>query len=357
MILLVLIPAVIVLAVLERIWAPAALKALRFKGNCDHALAEPGETITWSATVENQSRLPIPFVRLRENLPAEAQLMEEAKWIHSRCNKGLLYWHVVERMSMRPWQRTTRSIRFSIGQRGEYPLGEYQMAAGDLLGLYELSAGGDGQKIVIMPPLAQNRQALKTMGGFLGEISVRRFILEDPILTVGFRDYTGREPMKSISWTRTAQTGAMQVKQHDFTAEQTVQVLLNVENGSPEEIEGCFRLTRTVCEELERKKIPFGLRTNGNLPGPVSKLFRVQDGLGESHLNTILYGLGRADYTRYHSFRTLARLALAHRKSNESYIVITPMVTELERAVVKALESATVNPVCVLVGKDEVREG
>ena len=61
MILLVLIPAVIVLAVLERIWAPAALKALRFKGSCDHALAEPGETITWSATVENQSRLPIPF--------------------------------------------------------------------------------------------------------------------------------------------------------------------------------------------------------------------------------------------------------------------------------------------------------
>ena len=42
------------------------------------------------------------------------------------------------------------------------------------------------------------------LSGFLGDVSVRRFIYEDPVLTTGFREYTGREPMKHISWTQSA---------------------------------------------------------------------------------------------------------------------------------------------------------
>ena len=40
-----------VLAALEYYWANYGLDALRFKGEVDHTLAEPGEVVTWSATV------------------------------------------------------------------------------------------------------------------------------------------------------------------------------------------------------------------------------------------------------------------------------------------------------------------
>ena len=345
---LILVLTVIILTVLERYWMPAALNALGREGRCDKYLAEPGETVTFICRVENRSRLPIPFVRLQEHFPAEAQLLEDPAWVQSHCRRGSQWLHIDRRISLAPMQSAGKSIRFSLPKRGTYRVGNGSIAAGDLLGLREKSRECDGTSVVVMPERSQNRKNLDTAGGFLGDISVRRFILEDPILTVGFRDYTGREPMKAISWKRTAITGSMQVKQYDYTSEQTAVVLLNLSGASGEMLEECLRLTRSVCEQLEQKKIPFSLRTNGNLPGPVGKLFFLTEGLGESHLNTILYALGRADDTCFYSFPTLVRQALRSRRYSDAYIIVTPPLNPSERSAAGQLESAGGNPLCVL---------
>lgn len=346
----------VVLAVMEYFWAPYSIKALKFTGKCDHQLAEPGEVVTWQGKVENTSRLPIPFVRLMEKFPTEAVPHGDGEWIRTHCHQSMMQWYVEEKLSLGPRQSKTRTVQFSIDRRGCHQIGSYQMSAGDLLGFREASAVGDWQNIVIMPERSKNMKNLQAIGGFLGDISVRRFILEDPILTVGFRDYTGREPMKAISWTRTAATGSLQVKQYDHTAEQHIVVLLNVEGGGEADLEECFRLVRSVCEQLEQKKIPYGFRTNGNLPGPLGKLFHLSEGLGHRHLNTILYGLGQADDTCYGAFRHLTQRTLKHRRSNESYIVITPPITETSRACINSLMAAVGNGVCVLEGRGEAEQ-
>jgi len=345
--------AAILLAVLEYYWAPYVLKALRFHGSCSKTLAEPDEIVTWSGTVENTRKLPVPFVRLMEKFPKDAHVKESDDWVKYHCHNSMLQWYVEEKMSLLPLQSRTRSVRISFPARGVYSIGSYQMAAGDLLGFREVSTVGDWQEIVIMPERSHNKVSLDALGGFLGDISVHRFILEDPILTVGFRDYTGREPMKSISWTRTATAGSLQVRQYDHTAERHVMILLNVDGASGDELEEAFRLMRSVCEALEQKKIPYGFRTNGNLTGPVGKLFWIPEGLGSRHMNTILYGLGRADDTCYYSFRYLTDRTLRNRKSNESYIVITPPLTDRSRSCLKKLESVVGNGVCLLIAKGE----
>lgn len=346
--------AVIALTFLERKWAPYALHLIQFHGQCDKVLAQPGDTVTWSSTVENHSRLPIPFIRLEVRFSNALKVKESAHWVRTHCRNGIQQWSAEERLAVMPRQSCTRTVSFTADQRGEHTLGRCRLSVGDLLGFRETGLEFNPDRIVFMPEPAKNGKSLQAVGGFLGDLSVRRFILEDPILTIGFRDYTGREPLKDVSWTRTAMTGKLQVKQYDHTAEQTVTVLLNTEDGTPEELEGAFRLMRSVCEELEGKKIPFGLRTNGNLPGPVGKLFRLSEGLGSQHLNTILYSLGRADYTCYHSFRHLVRKTLDHRKSNESYIVVSPRQSAACTAAIRQLEAASGNPVCVLYGSWEV---
>lgn len=346
--------AIILLAVLEKYWAPAAMKRLRFHGKCDRAWAAPGEPVTYSVTVENPSRLPIPFIRAEENFPVEARIQGDPRWLEQHLREGIYQQHVEERFSLKPRQSVCRSVEFTMPQRGVYNLGLCRLAVGDLLGFRELGRECSRQKLVVIPEPAKDPGMLDAFGGFLGDISVRRFILEDPILTVGFRDYTGREPMKAISWTRSAAAGTLQVKQYDHTAEQTIVVVLDVEGGRPEELEGCFRLARSVCEELERRKFPYGFRTNGNLPGPVGKFFFLPEGLGENHLNGILYGLGRADYTCYHSLSTLARQTVQKRKKNESYILITPGDSAETRKAVAMLE-ASGGHTCVLTGRKEAR--
>lgn len=356
MIYVLIILAVIVLAVLEYYWANHSLKALRFKGQTDRILAEPGEEITWNATVENLSRMPIPFVRLTASFPVDATLHSERSGFRVRPGISFTSRPVEEKMSLRPRRRATRKVRFSFSKRGQYSFAGYHLASGDLLGFKETFKSGDAERIVIMPERSKQQVSLDALGGFLGDISVRRFILEDPILTMGFRDYTGREPMKSISWTRSATAGSLQVKQFDHTAEQHVMVLLNTEGANDEEFEECLRLTRTVCEKLEQKKIPYGFRTNGNISGPVGKIFHMAEGLGDRHLNTLLYGLGRADDTCFYSFRYLAEETLKYRSSNESYIIITPPLEDAARAAVRKLENAVGNSLCILTAKAEKDE-
>lgn len=344
--------AALVLALLEHFWAPRALRALRFKGGTDRAIAEPDEAVTWTGTVENHSRLPIPFVRLTENFPLQARPVADKEWTESHCSRSMTQWYVEEKLSLRPHQSISRRVKLSFPERGLYNIGSYRLSAGDLLGFREAYKTGDWQEIVIIPRRSQSPGAVEALGGFIGDISVRRFILEDPILTLGFREYTGREPMKNISWTRSAAAGELLVKQFDHTAEQHVMVLLNTEGAAPGELEECFRLMRTVCETLEQKKIPYGLRTNGSLPGPVGKVFHMAEGLGSRHLGTILYSLGRADATCFYSFNYLSRSTLMHRKSGESYIVVTPPLTEKSAPCLKRLEQAAGGRICLLVGKE-----
>ncbi len=338
------------LVLLEIKWAQYALRSLDIHISCDRPLAEPDQKVVCTAQVDNYSRLPIPFVRLVQDFPLEAKLEEDRSWKDAFCRKNFLAWYAEYRMTLRGRRSIKRNVTVSFPERGIYRVATYQLSAGDILGFREAKCHGGGQKVVVMPHRSRQQSAMDALGGFLGDVSVRRFILEDPILTTGFRDYTGREPMRAISWTRTAQSGALQVKQYDHTAEHHVVVLLNIEGADEAQLEECLRLTRSVCEKLEQRKIPYAFRTNANLPGPVGKIHNMVEGLGERHLHTILYGLGCADGTCFHSFRYLTRQTLKKRKSSESYIVITPDDSGDVRSCILELSNAVGSPVCVLKG-------
>ncbi len=346
--------AMLVLAVIDRWLTPKLLNSLTYHAELDRIMAETNEPITICSTIENHRRLPIPFVRLQQHLPLGATLCDEAQKTHSRNSR--FHRNIEEKLSIRSRQLKKKQLRFCLPRRGIYDVGKYQLSVGDLFGFREESKFGEGQSIVIIPSRCERLETLHAFGGFLGDISVRRFIMDDPILTVGFRDYTGHEPLKNISWTRTAMTGSLQVKEFDRTVEQNITVLLNVSGGTDEALEECFRITRTVCERLEQQKIPYGFRTNGFLPGPTGAIFKLPEGLGFNHLSNILYALGGANYTCFYSLSSLIRQSLRARKHNESYIVITPEPDENDRVLLQHLEHTTGNPICVLIGKEESDE-
>lgn len=354
MTIVVLMVVVLGFAILERKWAEYALKSLKLQSAWDRLLAQPDQPVTQSVTVENHSRLSIPFVRLVLGYPDTAKPVADTKWRKQHYRSNILSWNAEYRMILRGRRSITKQISMNFGQRGVYKVGGYHLSAGDLLGFREVKCHGDGKNIVVMPHHSRQKVDLDAVGGFIGDVSVKRFILEDPILTTGFRDYTGREPMRAISWTRTAQAGSLQVKQYDYTAERHIVVLLNIEGADEQQFEECLRLTRSVCEKLEQQKIPYGFRTNGNLPGPVGKITTMEEGLGDQHLNTILYGLGSADGTCFYSFRYLVRQTLRTRKSSEAYIVITPDDKGSVHTYIQELNNAVGAPICVLRGCEGV---
>ncbi|MBR2894731.1 MAG: hypothetical protein IKC03_03600, partial [Oscillospiraceae bacterium] len=119
-----------------------------------------------------------------------------------------------------------------------------------------------------------------------------------------------------------------------------------------DEIEHCYSITRTVCEELESKGIPYEFHTNGDLTGPVDSIRWVAEGLGTQHLNTILYGLGRGNCSCVGTLEQLIITCAMHRtRSNQGYIVITPPLSDQNRRVTERLRRNG-SMLCILTGQE-----
>ena len=211
---------VVITALLQRSWADLSLKQLTYTMTWEPALAEPEEPITLTSRLENRGWLPVMYALLSENLPAGAKVLESGEWQREHLFTHAMGTSLRSATYLLPRRSRTGSVRIALPRRGWYPLGGATLYAGDFLGLKESTAylnHTDG--VVVIPRRAETPELLQALGGFLGDLSVRRFILEDPILTTGFREYTGREPMKAISWTQSARAGQLMVKQYDHTSE------------------------------------------------------------------------------------------------------------------------------------------
>lgn len=344
---------VLLILFLEKKLPELSLKHLSTNNFIDAKLAEPDENITLISKVYNKSFFPIMYVSLTEKLPLKANIIKKnGKGYKIVSNQEDNYVQYV--MYLMPHMRRTFRFDFSLPDRGRYTLGNYSLTAGDFLGINDSSIDGiSPANIVIKPRRTENVNALKILGGFIGDISVRRFILEDPVTTIGFREYTGHEPFNSISWMQTARTGKLHVKQYDHTVDMTVSVILNTENGSDSRLEACYSLTRSVCEELEAKHIPYNFYSNGDVSGPIGTLSYIAEGLGPQHLNTILYGLGCAKHKCIQPFENMIKRCIQHQKPNQGYIIISPPMSTEQLAVVKDFRGRVTNEVCVLIGEYE----
>lgn len=259
----------------------------------DAQVVEPGEPFHIRVTLKNKSRRMIPFLRVRERFPEGIELPESGA---ARDARGFA--SVEFTTWLRPRQGLKREIAAQIPRRGRYVLQQFELSGGDFLGLNEKSKlCGQFHEVVAAPVELPSARLDELFGGFMGDVSVRRFILEDPVLTLGYREYTGREPMKMISWTQSARAGSLMVKKLDHTVEPSVAVLLNVEGGTEELLETCFSLARTVCSMLERRGVKYSFATNSVLAGAASAPGAAEEGLGRRHYMGVLEQLGRATYS------------------------------------------------------------
>jgi hypothetical protein len=339
-----------VAAVIETLSLKNPLDFVRYGTYSSKPSVDPGESFEIVSVIENTRRLPLSFVEIQQILPLEISIDLKIAGKHYTESGPGGSWSPTLRLRstayLLPRQRLERRIPASLPARGIYHLRGASLHSGDFLGLRRTSRRFDRtSEIVVLPAPAEEAPELAALGGFLGDISVRRFIMEDPVLTLGFRDYTGREPQKAISWVLTARFGKLMVKKYDHTLEPTVTVLLNVEcpgnEPDTESVERCFSLARTVCEAFEERRIKYGFITNAFAVGAVGGWSAVADGLGKSHLSAILEGLGRATYDCTEPFEKTAERAARIAENGRSHVIITPFEYKGLAACVRRLKHLT----------------
>ena len=314
------------LLVLQLLTGPRALHRLYYRCEVSKNLVSPGEKFTITTTVENHKRMMVPNVRMMEHFPPDITLYMEADELF----RGATDVQLISRFYMMGKEIYTREIEASLPKRGSHHFRPAIVYGGDFLGLEEHEQFFPvREEVVVMPDTVDCAALDQMVGDFLGDLSVNRFILEDPMLTIGFSEYTGREPMRAISWKQTCRLGQMMVKNYDHTLDLSVTILLNIKTDHLTEeslarIEDCYRLTRAVCEMLEEKRVKYNFFTNATIMGFAGTWSNVGEGLGETHFNYLMEGLGRAmNYATSDFSRVLERVELQADRSS-SFLIISP---------------------------------
>lgn len=300
---------------------------ISYSRKVDKGIVEPGEDFEIEIIVENKKPLPVSYFQVLEKIP-----------------KGLIYripgnvfetheynYHTTT-MSLSPKEKIIRKFKTNLLERGKYKLDEVEFVGGDLLALDSVSKYMDFQKtIAVMPKALSPRDRLVPYGSYYGDVSIKRWIIEDPILTIGVREYTGYEPQKNIHWPTSAKANKLMVKNFDYTTDSSVLILLNVECSKPcwveirpKIIEECISLTRGILEEFEEQGIPYGFLTNGE--NEEKEL--IGKGLGEVHFFGIMQSLAKINYCTRCEFEKILSETSELKNMFTNIIIITPKIQE-----------------------------
>lgn len=339
---------VVVFLVLFEIFSILRLpRSIRFRYETDMDLAEPGEIITVKFRIGNTGSLPIFLAGLSIQFDDVVKIEEDEQWCRKHIESGFSGFSARFNLSLPPHGVYCGKIRISLKKRGYYELGRVYIETGDYLGIRsEVLSYDPALKLTCTADFCEDEYDFSDFGGLMGDISVRRFIHEDPTLTVGFREYTGHEPMKMVSWKQTAKAGHLMVRVNDFTADSDIAVLVNMEDAKPKYKEKGLVLARYVCEQLEERKVPYAFLSNGDL-------FEVRKGLGKAHLKTVLRSIGVARPACYRSFSELVDSCVSHRGGKRSYVLVTPRLDDEGMAALDRLRMHSDADVCVLYEDEE----
>ncbi len=302
---------------------------------------EPGEVFQIKTTVTNYGVRTVPFLKLEEEFPKEISIQgeEEVSSAYStRLYASVLY--------IRGRQKITRTLQASLPHRGVYRLEGCRLLGGDFLGMKEnYKELKQEEELVVFPRLLSDNRVLRALSGYYGDISVRRFYIEDPILVNSYQDYTGREPMRSISWTQSAKKNRLMVKEFDHTTDLSVTILLDVylhwsEGAHSEELEYCFSLARTIAEFMEKKRASYRLLTNAYIRSKNTDYENLgKAGQGAHHYTMLLYTLGQAASNTFCNIDGLYDIAVRNYAGENALFYIAPFENEKRGAVVKGLQN------------------
>lgn len=328
---------VVLALIFQRRMSKSCLENIREDYWPDENIVEPDECFDLVISLQNVGKRDIPYVRVEAYFSKELKLQLEGSGVMKDVERGGK--RVSRSVWLRPYQEVQFQIPISIAERGLYVLPHPSVFGGDFLGLKEQRRIFERfREVVVAPKEVPDQELREVMGSFLGDCSVRRFLYEDPVLTVGYREYTGHEPMKMISWKQSVRGNGLMVKKYDYTMEPIISVILNVDSREDDKenlLERCFSLTRTICRTLEDKGIPYDFSTNARMTGELCicgnmEERKVPEGIGPQHFAGVLECLGRASYDSSCSCDRLIEKVAVKFGMDRGKILITPGEDMLE---------------------------
>lgn len=257
-----------------RFWS----KGLRLRLRFEQARAAAGEDVYLEELVENRKCLPLPVVSFRYSLCRNFELMPK----NGRFTGTQSY-----RLALPARKQVRSRVLLPRLPRGVYTVTQAELQSRDLFGTRKDSRPvSSSAMLTVFPASLPFEQISVPFRQLLGAVITRRSTLEDPFEFRGIRPYEVYDSMRTINWKASAKTGEWKVNQYQYTTDESVLLLLDLEHGTEEEREALISLTSSLSRLLLGSGVTVALRSNcrGCITG---QPLRVLPGGGSGQQNAI----------------------------------------------------------------------
>ncbi|GAA4877377.1 DUF58 domain-containing protein [Paenibacillus vulneris] len=292
-----------------------------------------GEETEMIERIANRHILPVPWLRLESLIHAGLHFYSQA---NLDINNGALFQNHKSLFSLMPFTQITRRHRIYCSKRGCYRLNTASLTYGDLVGLYRntLKLSLDAE-LLVYPKLAQLDELTLPSHSWQGDLVVRRWIVEDPFMISGTREYRYGDPLNGINWKATARSGRLQVHQRDYTADHRLMIYLNVEDHekmwSQVNDEAMFEKGLSIAAALAQHAIDLGMEvgfaTNAHSVDSRDPV-RVEAGGGTEHMTFLLEAMARIVVARSIPFDTLLEEEADKGAANQDILILSAYISD-----------------------------
>lgn len=205
------------------------MRSVSYKRTFSKKAAFVGDTVEMVEVLRNAKILPLPWLRAESRMSPHLRFGGRAMddGLHEMNEDALFHRSV---FFLAPFSQVTRRHAVTLEKRGRYAVGTVALTAGDLFGLSTQVKELDTQAAISVYPRLLDADALALPSSrWQGDLLVKRWIVPDPFLVGGIRDWQHGDAQRDVHWAATARTGRLQVKAHDYTANPKLLVVLNVQ--------------------------------------------------------------------------------------------------------------------------------
>lgn len=322
--------AALVLAIQSWMFGKFAFRRLDYRCYFSTNEAYEGDEIKVVEVVHNGKLLPVPWLKVDIHTSRWLEFAKTRSYIAQENRR------VSSSFMLKSFQKTTREWYAKCLKRGVFEIQSATLVSGDLLGMNTTSkAVNINAKLTVYPALVDIGELFTSRRYLQGDVVVKRWILDDPFLVQGAREYRPDDPLNRVHWPATARVGRLMIRKNEFTSEMSTAVLLNIQSMENEYdrvikrdiIEFGIKVSATLLDSTLKIGMPFRLGSNAVDPDSKRQMLFTDTGSGSIHLKKLMELLARLELRNLRDFHVYLDEVSEHLE-NSQVCVVTTFVSE-----------------------------
>lgn len=340
-----------------RLWERYALTRIEYHRRLSSNRAFFGEELLLELEVANRKPLPLPWVEIDDEIPEEITFLK-GKTTQSHKTARV---HLTSLLSLGWYHRVKRLYPIRCDQRGYFTFGPTRICSGDLFGFSRQEIEfSDIDRLIVYPRIVPLEQPGIPSKQPLGDIRTKRHIFQDPVLTMGVRDYHFGDSLKRIHWKTTARIGKLQTKVFEPTTSVDMGIFLDVRTVQPpgwglvaQSLELGVMAAASIANHAMSAGYRVGLYANQRRQ-PIGELVRIPPSQHADQMVYILEALAQIHSSESMPIARFVSLESRNLPWGSTLVLITAVPTETLLATLLRMKRAGRRVALVIVGGSEM---